>query len=80
MKANLESNRCIDPEMDMKDPDHTWFYFINPNGILLKDKGLQFKPICEDSKQQDADYTGLPEIKLDTLNPSVQNILHDTTK
>eukprot|EP00957_Ditylum_brightwellii_P033853 2565592-Ditylum_brightwellii.AAC.1 len=80
MKANLESNRCIGPEMDIKDPDHTWFYFINPNGILLKGNRVQFKSICEDSKQRDIDYTGLPEIKLDMLNPSVQNILHDTTR
>eukprot|EP00957_Ditylum_brightwellii_P080312 6108370-Ditylum_brightwellii.AAC.1 len=43
MKANLESNRCIGPEMDMKDLDHTWFYFINPNGISLEDNGVQFK-------------------------------------
>eukprot|EP00957_Ditylum_brightwellii_P044735 3392122-Ditylum_brightwellii.AAC.1 len=80
MKANLESNRHIGPEMDVKDPDHTWFYFINPNEIFLKYDGVQFKAICKDSKQQDINYTGLPEIKLDMLNPSVQNILHDTTK
>eukprot|EP00957_Ditylum_brightwellii_P077544 5892576-Ditylum_brightwellii.AAC.1 len=80
MKRNLENNTHISPEMEMKDPDHTRFCFINPNGISLKEDGLQYKSICENSKHTQRDYTGLPEIKLDTLNPAVQNISHNTTR
>eukprot|EP00957_Ditylum_brightwellii_P109546 8354439-Ditylum_brightwellii.AAC.1 len=80
MKRNLENDTHIGPEMEMKDPDHTRFYFINTNGISLKEDGLQYKSISEDAKQREREYTGLPEIKLDTLNPSILNIIHDTTK
>jgi hypothetical protein len=36
MKNNLENKSMIIPEMGVKDPDHSRFYFINPNGISLK--------------------------------------------
>eukprot|EP00957_Ditylum_brightwellii_P196832 14996696-Ditylum_brightwellii.AAC.1 len=32
------------------------------------------------NRERERDYTGLPEIKLDTLNPSILNILHNTTR
>ena len=36
MKNNLENKSTIIPEMGVKDPDNSHFYFINPNGISLK--------------------------------------------
>ena len=66
--------------MDRKDTEHTQLYFINPNGILLKNNGVDLKIICEDTKKRDIDFTGLPETKLDTIPPEVKNILHNQSR
>eukprot|EP00957_Ditylum_brightwellii_P193965 14771367-Ditylum_brightwellii.AAC.1 len=66
--------------MDRKDSDHTWLYFINPNGISLKNNGVEFKVICEDAKERDIDYTGILETKLDMMSPEDKDILHDQSR
>eukprot|EP00957_Ditylum_brightwellii_P037958 2870871-Ditylum_brightwellii.AAC.1 len=61
MQRNWLQNTKIGHNMDRMLDGHTQFHFINPNGLLLADDGLEFNVLCNTILENDIDHMGLME-------------------
>eukprot|EP00957_Ditylum_brightwellii_P050404 3822185-Ditylum_brightwellii.AAC.1 len=66
--------------METKDPAHSHFQFINPNGITLNDNSLDITLLCETMLGYGTDHIGLMKINLDTMCQRVRQRICDRSK
>ena len=58
MQRNWLQNTEIGHNMDRKSAGHTRFHFLNPNGLLLADNGLEFNMLCNTVLENDINQLG----------------------
>eukprot|EP00957_Ditylum_brightwellii_P064981 4929347-Ditylum_brightwellii.AAC.1 len=66
--------------METKNPAYSWFQFVNPNGISLKDDNLDITLLCETMLKYGTDHFGLLETTLDTMCHEVWERICDESK
>ena len=80
MQRNWLQNTEIGHNMGRQLAGHTRFHFLNPNGLLLADDGLEFNMLCNTVLESDIDHIGLMEVNLDTMFGSVNKLLTDVSQ
>eukprot|EP00957_Ditylum_brightwellii_P106811 8148934-Ditylum_brightwellii.AAC.1 len=80
MKRNWEQNYKIGDLMEAKDPAHSCFQLINPNGITLYDNNLDITLLCEMMLEYGTNHIGLVEINLDTICQEVRQRIRNKSK
>jgi hypothetical protein len=79
-KHNEINNTHVGDILSEKSDTTTRIFAQNQNGCNLRDKGYQFKEICEDTLLIQADLRAIIEHNLDTTNMDVRQTCYDIAK
>ena len=79
-QIQLKANEAIGDKLNQtKHHTHTRFYLINPHGINVATYGT-YQTVLEQLKPIEPDIIMLPEINLDTTNPTCMAQLHNISR
>jgi hypothetical protein len=77
----MKTNEVFGNDMHIPiSPDLTRLYFINLNGLSLKDKSVKFRELCEEIQASDIHLFAAAEHNLDTNKFAVRKCLQDTAR